>query len=241
MQKQDDDGELLPVDPTARMQQPCGPSERERFLKPHEIRLFWRACNDEGYPHGRRYQLQLLTAARPSEVLRLPFLELDMVARKWELPLDRDNKSERAHIIHISDLAAEIIEDIGRRSRSPKFLFTYDGIHPMSKSPHGYHGIAKRMQTYHRNDITNSSSRYGGEAIPPCEPRDLRRTAATIMAELGHPIEVVDKILNHAGGRSGTGRTVNSVARIYIKHEFSEERRKALQDLGEYIRELVEE
>jgi len=76
--------------------------------------------------------------------------------------------------------------------------------------------------------------------IQPWQLRDIRRTAATILAELGHPIEVVDKILNHANGRSGSGRTINSVARIYIKHEFLEERRRALQDLGEYIRKLVQ-
>jgi hypothetical protein len=59
------------------------------------------------------------------------------------------------------------------------------------------------------------------------------------MARLGHSLEVVDKVLNHAAGQSGTGRTLNAVTRVYIKHEFLEERRAALEDLGRYIENLV--
>jgi hypothetical protein len=59
------------------------------------------------------------------------------------------------------------------------------------------------------------------------------------MCQRGVPIEIVDRVMNHANGKSGTGRTINSVTRIYVRHEFLEERRAALQDLGQYVRKLV--
>ena len=68
---------------------------------------------------------------------------------------------------------------------------------------------------------------------------DLRRTAATRMARLKHPLHVVDKILNHSETKSGTGRMLNSVARIYIKEEFYDDQRKAMQDWGNWIRMLI--
>jgi hypothetical protein len=50
---------------------------------------------------------------------------------------------------------------------------------------------------------------------------------------------VVDKIMNHAGGRTGTGRTINSVTRVYVKHEYLDERRVALQALADHVAKLA--
>jgi hypothetical protein len=95
------------------------------------------------------------------------------------------------------------------------------------------------MAQYQSQAITNAGPRPSEAIIERWELRDLRRTAATIMARLGHPLEVVDKILNHAAGHSGTGRTVNTVTRIYVKHEFLKERRAALEALGRHVEDLV--
>jgi Arm DNA-binding domain/Phage integrase, N-terminal SAM-like domain len=57
----EDDRKLLTSDPTVRIKRPSERSERERLLTDDEIRLFWRACDQEGYPHGWHYQLLLLT------------------------------------------------------------------------------------------------------------------------------------------------------------------------------------
>ena len=59
------------------------------------------------------------------------------------------------------------------------------------------------------------------------------------MCRLGHSLEVVDKILNHANGKTGSGRTVSSVARIYCRYEYMDERGAALQALANYIKTLV--
>jgi hypothetical protein len=99
--------------------------------------------------------------------------------------------------------------------------------------------VESRMTQYRLAELSQAGAAHANPAIEQWELRDLRRTATTIMARLKHPPHVVDKILNHAGGQSGTGRTMNGVARIYNKYEYEDERRNALNDLGRYIEGLI--
>ena len=96
------------------------------------------------------------------------------------------------------------------------------------------------MEAYRAQEMLRQGKKPDQGSIPPWDLRDLRRTAATIMARLKHPLHIVDKVLNHGGGHTGTGRTQNVVTRVYVKYEFLDERRAALQDLGAYVRKLVQ-
>ncbi len=62
---------------------------------------------------------------------------------------------------------------------------------------------------------------------------DLRRTAATRLAELGVPHPVVSKLLNHSP------RGVMGVTSIYNRYEYLEERRAALEHWARRIRDIV--
>jgi integrase len=63
---------------------------------------------------------------------------------------------------------------------------------------------------------------------------DLRRTCATIHAQIGTPIHIVEAMLNHASG------TVSGVAAIYIRHNFLTEMRTAALQYEAYIAKLVD-
>jgi integrase len=63
---------------------------------------------------------------------------------------------------------------------------------------------------------------------------DIRRTVATGMAKLGFPSIVVDRILNHT-----TSSSLSTVAAIYNRHEYAEERREALIEWSKYVQELI--
>ena len=67
--------------------------------------------------------------------------------------------------------------------------------------------------------------------MPRWTPHDLRRTAATQMTRMGHARLVVDKILGHKD---------TSVAGIYDRHAYTDERRVALDAWAEQLREIVE-
>jgi integrase len=65
---------------------------------------------------------------------------------------------------------------------------------------------------------------------------DLRRTATTLMAEkIKVAPHVADKILNHTSG------TIRGVAAIYNRSAYLDERREALEKLGDYVARLVGE
>src|SRR5262249_13415019 len=72
------------------------------------------------------------------------------------------------------------------------------------------------------------------KALPDWRLHDLRRTAATIMADrLGVLPHVVEAILNHVSGhRAG-------VAGIYNRARYEAEMREALARWGKHIREIV--
>jgi integrase len=72
-----------------------------------------------------------------------------------------------------------------------------------------------------------------GADIPPWPPHDLRRTATTLMAEIGMAHHVADKVLNHTSGR------ISGVAAVYNRFEYLEERKTALEALGRYIERLI--
>ena len=61
---------------------------------------------------------------------------------------------------------------------------------------------------------------------------DLRRTVTTGLANLGHPPQVADKILNHSTG------SISGVASVYQKAAFLDERRQALEDWADYVTKL---
>jgi integrase len=62
---------------------------------------------------------------------------------------------------------------------------------------------------------------------------DLRRTAASGMARLGIGLPVIEKILNHFSGAFA------GIVGVYQRHEFSEEKRAALQQWADHVERLV--
>ncbi len=62
---------------------------------------------------------------------------------------------------------------------------------------------------------------------------DLRRTFATIHAQIGTPIHVVEALLNHKSG------TVSGVASVYIRYNFMAEAEKAMLTYEAHIATLV--
>jgi integrase len=101
--------DLVPTNPAATIARRADPGERDRVLSHDEIKRFWGACDTIGWPGGPILKLLLLTGQRVNEVAQLRWSELDLANRVWNLPSERA-KNSRAHIIHLSDFAMEILE-----------------------------------------------------------------------------------------------------------------------------------
>ena len=125
------DQDLIERDPSQGIRDPSGgrKRERERVLTESEIIALWGICDELAYPWRRLVQLLLLTGQRLGEVGELPWSELDLERRVWSLPSSR-TKNHRPHIVHLSELAVEVIDKIPRFDVSD-LVFSRNGDKPV--------------------------------------------------------------------------------------------------------------
>src|SRR5262249_15536028 len=69
--------------------------------------------------------------------------------------------------------------------------------------------------------------------IAPWRIHDLRRTAATQMAELGTQPHIIEAVLNHISGHKG------GVAGIYNRAKYADEMRSALQRWANHLDQIT--
>ena len=190
-------------------------ASRDRVLTDAELIEIWRAC-DEGGDNNRIIRLLMLTAARRSEIGGLTWDELDMATGTWTLPKER-SKNKHAHTLVLPPLALHIIADVPRRMDRPQLF---------GDRAHG--GFAGWQDAKHKLD-----ERLAGQ-IQPWQLRDIRRSVATRMCDIGIQPHIVEEILNHRSGhRSG-------VASVYNRSAYAAEVKTALLRWADHIRTLIE-
>jgi integrase len=208
---------LIAADPTMGVNRPVKERARDRVLDDDEIVLFWRGAERAGWPFGAIFKLLLLTAQRESEVAGMRWTEIDVEKRVWTIPRER-TKSDRGHIVHLSEFAVEIL---GALPRIGDCVFPTRAGTPVSS-------FSRAKQ---RLDALMTAQR--GEVIAEWTLHDLRRCATTIVARLNIPPHVADKILNHSTG------TIRGVAATYNRFAYLDERKAALEALGRFVEALV--
>jgi integrase len=206
------------------MKPPTKERARDRALTDDELRWFWRACETIDWPFGPLAKLLLLTAQRRDEVGGIEWSELSFDQKTWTLPRNKV-KNNRAHEVHLSDAAFQILRSIPRIGNGP--MFSTNG-RPVSGFSQGKKRLDAAMFKAKRDELGDKAA-----PIPHWILHDLRRTAATGMARLNIPPHVVDKVLNHVSG------TIRGVAAVYNRFEYLEERRAALEAWGRYVCNLV--
>ena len=181
---------------------------RDRVLSEEELRALWRGLGDNRFSEILR--LLLLTAARRTEIGNLTWDEIDLARKLIVLPPQR-TKNGRGLSLPLSKQALAIVQRTPRRNTTP-FLFS------------DARGFGAWDQDKLRLD-----SRLG---IAPWRIHDLRRTAATGMAEMGVLPHIVEAVLNHQSGHK------SGVAGIYNRARYADEMRTALQKWADHIDRL---
>ena len=199
---------------------------RERALTDDEIRAVWIATGEMGYPFGAFFQLSLLLGQRRNETAGMRWGDLDLDKKIWTLPAET-TKSAREHVMPLPPLAVDILKalpqkaySVNRSVRPSPFVFTTDGVRAIS-------GFSKAKPALDRV-IARARD---GEALPPWTIHDLRRTAATKMAQLGATEFVVGRVLNHAAA-GVTGKHYN-------QYDYIAEKRTALEAWAKHVDCLV--
>lgn len=209
------------------MSKPSEVTNRDRVLRPDEIRAVWDALPEADMRESTRRILRLLliTAQRESEVAGMARAELDLDARLWTIPGAR-TKNKQEHTVPLSEMAIEIIrqqleaaDELAKRKgrRASKFVFPGPGGRAAVTGA----SVPKAVKRVEKTGRKGAKSIMGAA---PWTPHDLRRTAATGMEELGVSPFIVGHVINH---RSTTKSTVTT--RVYARYTYDREKREALQ------------
>lgn len=220
--------DVIDVPPTLTVKAPVKERTRERVLSDDEIRWFWLACDAAGFPWGAFGKLLLLTGQRLSEVAEMTDAEIR--GDLWQLASGR-TKNGRAHDVPLSAAARAVLASVERVADEDgrvRFVFSTTGASSVSGFSRGRAGLHKTMQEI--------AAKERGEPveIPHWTFHDLRRTCATGLARLGIPVRVTEAVLNHVSGTGG------GIVAVYQRHDYAEEKRRALDGWAGFVAELVE-
>jgi integrase len=161
----------------------------------------------------------LLGGQRPTQVLRLTAADVDLQGRTLTL---MDSKGRRAtarrHVLPLPDPAVELLTAITRMRRA-ECLFgdKNGGTTPDTVARKGVQLLAK-VQANLAARIEQAGRKP--PVRPKIEPRDLRRTAETMLAAMGVSKDVRAQLLSH-----GLGGVQD---RHYDQHSYMEEKQSAL-------------
>jgi integrase len=198
----------IETNPCASVHRPEAGQARDRVLTRDEIAKFWTASDKVGEPFGAALKLLLITGARLNEVSRMTRAELSDEG-VWSIPGAR-TKNKRPHIIPLPPLARDILASLPRIEGG--WVFTTTGNTPIS----GWSKIKGRL-----DELMGD--------VPHWRLHDLRRTAATTMAEIGVAPHIVEAVLNHISGAKA------SVAGVYNRAAYAAEKKAALERWAAHI------
>jgi integrase len=202
--------------PCDTVHKPEPPQPRDRVLSTAELVAFWNACGDLSEPFGPALRLLLVTGCRLNEVAGMHRSELsedDQGRPIWTIPSIR-TKNKKTHVLPMLPLACDIIANV--KPIAGPYVFTTNGRSAIS----GWSRVKSRLDA-----ALGFSEKW--------RFHDLRRSAATGMADLGIAPHIVGACLNHVSG------TKAGVAGTYKRAAYAPKKRAALERWAERIERLV--
>ncbi|CRL63114.1 MULTISPECIES: tyrosine-type recombinase/integrase [Proteus] len=197
---------------------------RERAMSPKEIGILFRELeNYSCYPTLKlAVKFVLLTLVRKSEFIHATWDEIDFKNRQWVIPKGR-MKGRKEHVIYLSDQAMDILTGMKVCAMGSDYLMP------------GRYDIKKPLSNAALNNVIDGTVKRINEKGIEFEPvtvHDLRRTASTLLHEAGYNSDWIEKCLAHVQ---------NGVRAVYNKAEYSEQRRKMLQEWADMVDEWIKE
>ncbi|QJB70713.1 tyrosine-type recombinase/integrase [Parasphingorhabdus halotolerans] len=208
--------EYLSSNPIISMQPPSRQRSRERVLQPEELAEIYKKACDCPWPYGPIVQLLALTGQRRGEIGGLRWSWIDQDKRLISFPANF-TKNRRLHVLPYGEQVAEVLKNLPEHVGS-------DFVFPGRKSgASNFNSWSKSKRAF---DVTL-------KGVEPYVLHDLRRTYSSTLAQLGTPIHVTEKLLNHVSG------TISGVAAIYNRHSYLEEMREAVENFETYLGNII--
>lgn len=191
---------------------------RDRSLSPSEIRIMLGLLGEVATLPTIRLGLKfiLLSMVRKSELQDGVWPEVDFENAVWSIPAARMKRS-RPHNVYLSTQMLDILIALKTCAGNSKYILPsrYDADAPMSRA------------TFNR--VTSAIAELAKKRGLPLEPftvHDLRRTASTLLHEMGFNSDWIEKGLAHEE-RSSRG--------VYNKAEFEMQRRHMAQQWSDAV------
>ena len=198
----------IPTNPWVVLVAPSNTSDaRERVLTDGELAAVWEFAKSDTYPFGPYLQLLILTAQRRAEVAGMMWSEIDVERRLWTIPKGR-HKQKRGHEVPLSNACIDIISALPCHC---DFVFSTTRRSPVS----GFGKLKSRLDK--------------GTGIKDWRLHDIRRTAATRMAELEVPRFILARVLGHAD---------TSITATYDRATYRAEKLAALDKWSKFVLDL---
>jgi integrase len=204
---------------------------RERVLTDGEVKAIWQACQRPASVKNLKLsvemsialRLALATLLRGNEVVGAAWSEIDLKAKTWTIPAAR-MKGKRAHLVPLSDMAVELLEEAKRTIKGKTFVFeTGDDPATHLAAMSFSRALTRLAQTL---------------KILDAHAHDFRRTGATNLTSerVGITRFIVSQVIAHA---SDTGGAAAVTGRHYDLNDYLPEKRRALDAWAALLTEIV--
>jgi integrase len=211
--------DIVNVDPTAGLKAYDPGTPRDRVLTANEIGALWSWLGAGNLPVNAVdiIKLQLLTGARCGEISGLRTEEIDTSQWNWTLPATR-SKNKRPRVTPLVGLARRIV---GARlltsATGPQFTTETGSI---LTAAHIGHYLWTRHERMPIGQFTT---------------HDLRRTVATLLAEMGVSLDLIAAVIGH----NSSSKETRTLVRHYVHTDLVERKAQVLQAWDERLREIV--
>ena len=211
--------DIVETDRTAGLKAYDPGTPRDRVLTVEEIETLWRWFDSGSLSPDAAdiLRLGLLIGARCGEIGGLRVVEIDREKWLWTLPAAR-SKNGRPRVTPIVGAARDILEQrLSHVEEGPLFLLD-KGV--VVTSAHIGHYLWARVATLPIAKFTS---------------HDLRRTFATMLAEMGIALDLVAAIVGHESG----GKETRTLVRHYVRSDMLERKAHALRAWDGRLKAIV--
>jgi integrase len=202
--------QYLDSNPLEGEKRPNAPKTRDRVLARAEVTTVLQHTLGSRDRFNDIVSLLLLTGQRRGEIAGLRWEEID---NGWLSLSPERTKNKHRHELPLPNLALKLLETMN--GGTTHAFGTQENDVPFS-------GWARAQRRLLRET-----------ELPKFTLHDLRRSFATLHAELGTPIHVTERLLNHRSG------SISGVAAVYNRHNYRQEMQDAVQEYEALITGLI--
>jgi len=211
--------DIVAADPTAGLEAYDRGTPRDRVLTVDEIETLWRWLESDALSLEAAdiLKLELLTGARCGEISGICAEEIERDKWLWSLPARR-SKNKKPRVTPILGAARELLQPrLEGTEKGPLFVLENGSV--MNSAHLGHYLLTRRSKL----------------PIATFATHDLRRTFATMLAEMGIALDLVAAIVGHESG----GKDTRTLVRHYVHTDMLERKAQALKAWDDRLKGIV--